>query len=651
MKNITSPLSAPLADERSQLKIVIVGHVDHGKSSLVGRIFHDTGSLPEGKVEAIQKMCDKRGMPFEYSFLMDALQAERDQGITIDTSQIWFKTAKRDYVIIDAPGHKEFLKNMISGAASSEAALLVIDAKEGVREQSKRHGYLLHLLGVQQIAVAVNKMDLVGYSEVRFKEIEREFTAYLKDIGVKPTYIIPISAREGDLITQKSENMPWYKGPSVVEALDLFAASPKLHQLALRFPVQDVYKFDERRIIAGRIEAGSLNVGDELLFSPTNKIARVASIENWPENNKDKANVATAIAGQSVGITLDEQIFVERGNLISHRKAAPMLTNIFKAKLFWLGKEPLAVGKRYKLKINTSEWMAEVKEIENVVNTDDLSHTDVQVVERGAVAEVYLKVKGLIALDDYAINSKTGRFVLLENYQPVGGGIISMKDIPDQRSEINVKSTNIHEVDYHITPQQRGYANGHKGGVLWFSGLSGSGKTTLALEVQRHLFAKGYQVYVLDGDNIRGGLNSDLAFSPKDRQENIRRVGEVAALFASAGMIVITAFISPYRSDRYKARAAAQNTFHSIYVKADVKTCESRDPKGLYKKARAGEIKDFTGISAPYEEPENPDLVLDTANISVEQGVAMLLDYIEQNLVTPVKTHSDKHSDYVAAEI
>jgi bifunctional enzyme CysN/CysC len=647
MKNNTAPLTATAPQERSQLKIVIVGHVDHGKSSLVGRIFHDTGSLPEGKVEAIQKMCDKRGMPFEYSFLMDALQAERDQGITIDTSQIWFKTAKRDYVIIDAPGHKEFLKNMISGAASSEAALLVIDAKEGVREQSKRHGYLLHLLGVQQIAVAVNKMDLVGYSELRFKEIEREFTAYLKEIGVKPTYIIPISAREGDLITEKSANMSWYKGPSVVEALDLFTSSPKLHQLDLRFPVQDVYKFDERRIIAGRIEAGSLQVGDELLFSPTNKIARVASIEAWPAND----GITEASAGQSVGITLDEQIFVERGNVISHRKNAPKLTNVFKAKLFWLGREPLTQGKRYKLKINTSEWMVELKSIEKVVNTDDLSHNDAQTVERGAVAEVTLKVRGLIALDDYTDNIRTGRFVLLENYQPVGGGIISMQGIPDQRSEVRIKSTNIHEVDYHITPTQRSFANGHKGGVLWFSGLSGSGKTTLALELQRHLFAKGYQVYVLDGDNIRGGLNSDLAFSPQDRQENIRRVGEVAALFANAGMIVITAFISPYRSDRYKARAAAQNTFHSIYVKADVNTCEGRDPKGLYKKARAGEIKDFTGISAPYEEPENPDLTIDTAGLSVEQSVALLLDYVEQNLVAPVTTHSDKLSDYVAAEI
>lgn len=631
---------------RSQLKIVIVGHVDHGKSSLVGRLFHDTGSLPDGKFEAIQKMCEKRGMPFEYSFLMDALQAERDQGITIDTSQIWFKTQKRDYVIIDAPGHKEFLKNMISGAASSEAAVLVIDAKEGVREQSKRHGYLLHLLGIRQIAVVVNKMDLVEYSESRFNEIEKEYRAYLKDIGVTPTYIIPISAREGDLIVRKSDNMPWYKGPSIVEALDLFSPSLPLTALPLRFPVQDVYKFDERRIIAGRIEAGTLKVGDSLVFSPTNKVAQVASIENWNGTPFEQVS-----AGMSVGVTLDEQIFVERGNIISHAEDAPVLTNIFRAKLFWLGRDPMIKGKRYKLKINTSEWVAEVKEIEKVINTDDLSHVDSVRIERGSVAEVVLRVKGLAALDEYSSNPKTGRFVLLEEYHPVGGGIISMEGIPNQRAVTKVKSTNIHEVDYRITPEQRSHLNGHKGGVLWFSGLSGSGKTTLAQELQRRLFMKGYQVYVLDGDNIRAGLNADLGFSPEDRCENIRRVGEVAALFANAGMIVIAAFISPYRNDRHRARAAAPNTFHSIYVKADVATCETRDPKGLYKKARAGEIQEFTGISAPYEEPENPDLVVDTAHKSIDESVALLIDYVEQNLVNPIRNVDVKVTDFVASEI
>lgn len=627
--------------EREQLKIVIVGHVDHGKSTLVGRIFHDTDSLPEGKYEAIKKMCEKRGMPFEWSFLMDSLQAERDQGITIDTTQIWFKTKKRDYVIIDAPGHKEFLKNMISGAANSDAALLIIDAKEGVKEQSKRHGYLLHLLGISQIAVAVNKMDLIDYSQEKFKQIEKEYREYLKGIGVTPTYVIPISGREGDNIVKKSESMKWYKGPSVVQALDHFKTKPELVELPLRLPVQDVYKFDERRLIVGKIESGSLKVGDELIFSPTNKTARVASIEKWSSQSSDDA-----YAGMSVAITLNEQIFVERGQVISHLKDAPQLTNVFRAKLFWLGKSPLAVGKRYLLKINTSEFQAEVKEIEQVVNTDSLKHSPSDKVEKNSVAEIILRVKGLATLDEFEKNPKMGRFVLVEDYLVVGGGIIDMKGFENQRPAYKVKSTNIYAVESKVTLQQRNITNGHKGGVLWFSGLSGSGKTTLANELQQRLFSKGYQVYVLDGDNIRRGLNADLGFTRKDRAENIRRVGEVAALFADAGFIVITAFISPYKSDRSVARAAAPNAYHSIYIKADVKTCEKRDPKGLYKKARKGEIKEFTGISAPFEEPENADLIIDTTKQTVEESIASLVDYVEQNLVKPVKELGDKKPDF-----
>lgn len=641
-----NPAAVP-AQARDQLKIVIVGHVDHGKSTLVGRLFHDTDSLPDGKYEQIQAMCKKRGMPFEWSFLMDALQAERDQGITIDTSQIWFKTEQRDYVIIDAPGHKEFLKNMISGAANSDAALLIIDAKEGVQEQSKRHGYLLHLLGIRQIAVAINKMDLVDYSEAHFRQVEKEYRDYLTSIGVTPTFVIPISGREGDCIIGASNNMPWYKGPSVVGALDAFTPTPPLLNLPLRLPVQDVYKFDERRIIAGRIESGSLKVGDEIMVSPNNKRVKIKSIEHlFPQDARDVAG-----AGMSVGITLSEQIFLERGQVISHVSDAPFLTNVFRAKLFWLGEEPLVPGKKYLLKLNTSEFQVEVREIEQVVDTGSLSRDSSTSVPRNAVAEVVFRLRGMAALDDFITNYRTGRFVILENYRIVGGGIIDLTGFANQRIDRQVKSQNIHEVDTRITTQQRSFANGHKGGVLWFSGLSGAGKTTLALELQQRLFAKGYQVYVLDGDNIRGRLNSDLGFSPEDRSENIRRVAEVAALFAEAGTIVITAFITPSQSDRQRARAASPEDFHSIYVKADVETCERRDPKGLYKKARAGEIKEFTGISAPYETPENPDLTVDTSKTSVEECVDLLVSYVEDQLVKPVKEHGNKFSDFVAAEI
>ena len=627
------------------LKIVIVGHVDHGKSTLVGRLIHDTGSLPDGKLEAIQAMCQRRGMPFEWEFLMDALKSERDQGITIDTSQIWFSTDKRKYVLIDAPGHKEFLKNMISGAAQADAALLVIDALEGVREQSRRHGYLLHLLGVPQVAVAINKMDLVGYSKERFEEVEREIRAYLAEIGVTPTHVVPISARQGDYIAAPTKEMSWYRGPTVVEALDLFQRPVPVTDLPLRFPVQDVYKFDERRIIAGRIESGRLKIGDTLLFSPSNKCAKVVSIESW----NVPAPAIAAGAGQSVGVTLDEQIFVERGEVASHADSPPIETNVFRARLFWLGKRPLKVGSRYLLKVATARHLVEVQQIEKVVDTTDLSSGEADEVPRSAVAEVVLRSRSMLALDEFRASPRTGRFVLIEDYDIVGGGIISMEGYADQRQSISVKSTNIFNVEHRVTTPARWGANGHKSGVIWLTGLSGAGKTTLSLELERQLFLKGYQVYVIDGDNVRHGLSADLAFSPEDRTENIRRVSEVSALFADAGFIVITAFISPYRSDRDRARAIRPDMFHEIYIKADLETCEQRDPKGLYKKARRGEIDVFTGITAPYEAPEKPELVIDTSENDVADSVGMLLGYVERNFaITEPKPQAGKGPEAAA---
>jgi bifunctional enzyme CysN/CysC len=615
------------AAARDLLRIVIVGHVDHGKSTLVGRIFHDTGSLPEGKLETIKAVCERRGMPFEWAFLMDALQAERDQGITIDTSQIWFKSAKRDYVIIDAPGHKEFLKNMITGAAASDAAVLVIDVHEGVKEQSRRHGYLLHLLGVRQVAVVCNKMDLVGFDEARFRAVEREYAQYLASIGVTPTYIIPASARDGDSIASRSAAMPWYQGPTVIEALDRFQPTSAPTEQALRFPIQDVYKFDDRRILAGRIESGVLRVGDRLLFSPSNQTARVASIEAW-----NAAVPMEAKAGQSVGVTLDDQLFVERGEMASHEDDAPIETDVFRAQLFWLGRDPLKVGARYKCKLATAEFPVTVQSIERVINTTDLSRRDAVEVERNEVAEVVLRARKLVALDEFRSHTRTGRFVLIDKYDAAGGGIISIEGYADQRELVTVRSTNIVKVAHGITGEARARRNGHKGGVLWFTGLSGAGKSTLAVELERRLFAKGYHVYVLDGDNVRSGLNANLGFSPEDRAENIRRVGEVAALFADAGMIVISSFISPYRSDRDRARRAAKDSFHEIYVKADLATCERRDPKGLYRRARAGEISEFTGISSPYEAPDTPELEVDTAAADVEGCIERLMEYVRRTI-------------------
>lgn len=428
--------------------------------------------------------------------------------------------------------------------------------------------------------------------------------------------------------------MPWYTGPSVLEALDRFASTPKDSELPLRFPVQDVYKFDARRIVAGRIESGSLSVGDEILFSPMNRKVKVASIEAFGAKELPQQ----AFAGQSVGITLSEQIFAERGHVISHVQDAPMLSNVLRARLFWLGDNALKVGSRYTMKLATAEYAVEVKAIERVVDTDDLAlDSGGARVEKNAVAEVLLRVRGLAALDPHDANPQTGRFVLVENFRIAGGGIIDMQGIADQRVQEEVRSTNIHPIEARINPARRAVANGHQGGVLWFTGLSGAGKTTLALELQRKLFEKGYQVFVLDGDNIRSGLCADLDFSPEGRSENIRRIGEVAALFADSGMIVITAFIAPYKKDRDRARVAAGEKFHSIFVSADVETCKQRDPKGLYEKAERGEIADFTGVNAPYEAPDNADLVVDTAQQTVEESVQQLMEYVQTQLVQPVE--------------
>jgi len=612
-----------------QLKIVIVGHVDHGKSTLVGRLFYDTGSLPEGKYEKIKAACDHRGMPFEWAFLMDGLQAERDQNITIDTAQIWFRTAKRQYVIIDAPGHKEFLKNMVTGAASAEAALLLIDANEGVQEQSRRHGFLLSLLGVQQVAVLINKMDLKGYSDKVFKSIEDEYRAFLKQLGVTPKLFIPISASKGDNVASKSSNMPWYSGPTVLEALDRFQVAAPLENRPLRFPIQDVYRFDHRRILAGRIESGKLRVGDKILFSPRNKVSTIKSIENWPHGSREEAR-----AGESVGITLTEQVFVERGQIGSPEQDAPIETDVFSAKLFWLGRQNLEVGRKIKLKLTTEEVECQIQSIEKLIDASTLAEIDAKSrrhIARNDVAEVTIRTKTPVAFDNYDRIVPTGRFVLVDHRQVCGGGVISKGEYPDRRQVLSgVKSQNIFWTTGKITRDAREQRNRHKGAIIWLTGLSGAGKSTVATELERELFQMGLHTYILDGDNIRHGLSANLGFSPEDRTENIRRVGEVAKLMMDAGTLVITAFISPYRDDRRLARSLVnEGEFVEVYVNAPLEVCEQRDSKGLYKKARAGQIANFTGVSAPYEAPEKPEVIIHTDKQTPAECVAHIIDYLK----------------------
>lgn len=621
-----------MSGDAQRLKVVFVGHVDHGKSTLIGRILHDTNSLPEGKIAAIQQACAAEGMEFEYAFLLDALLEEQAQNITIDTTQIPFRTAERDYVIIDAPGHKEFLKNMITGAASADAAVLVVAANEGVREQSRRHGYLLSLLGVRQIVVVVNKMDLVGYAEPPFREIEREYREFLGTLDLQPRCFIPAAARAGENVARRSaESLSWYTGPTLLDSLDALEGVTAPLDQPLRFCVQDVYRFDERRIIAGRIESGILRVGDQIVFAPANKASTVASIEAWSATPR-----AEAITGDAVGITLSEQIFVERGFVASHLQETPIQANRFRAEIFWLGEAPLRKEAQYTLRLATQEVKCQVVAIEQIMDSATLaiSPDEADQVSRNQVGRVTLQSRTPVVLDNHDRIPSLGRFVIIDEGRISGGGIV-VGGVYTQRSE--TKSQNIFWTEGPITARRRAVQNGHRGAVVWLTGLSGAGKSTIAQGLEAELFARGMHTYVLDGDNIRHGLNSNLGFSPADRVENIRRVSEVAKLMADAGAVAITAFISPYRADRRRARAIALESkadFIEVFVDAPLSVCEERDPKQLYKKARAGEIRDFTGIDAPYEEPEDPEIAVRTDKQTIEESVAAILEQLLPKLRT-----------------
>lgn len=426
---------------RETLNIVVVGHVDHGKSTLIGRLLYDTKSLSKGAIEKVQRISAEKGKSFEYAYLLDAFEEEQKQGITIDTTRLQFKTEQRDYVIIDAPGHVEFLKNMISGAASAEGAILMVDAAEGIKEQSKRHGYILSLLGIKKVYVAVNKMDLVDYSEERYREIENDFNEFLNPLGVYPIKYIPISAYYGENIISKSTELSWYDGKSIIDSIDALEKEPELEQKGLRFPIQDVYKFDHRRIIAGRIESGSIAVGDEITIHPSGKQTRVKTVEHWQERDRKEL----ARAGESVGITVEDEFFYNRGDFITHRESSLSTGNRFRGNVFWLGKNDLVPNKKYKLKLSTAEVECQIESITKAIDASTLEEVEnPDGIKKNDVGEVIVRTKSDIGFDLFNELESTGRFVIVDDYDISGGGIILGKE--ESRSESPAEENHIWSV-------------------------------------------------------------------------------------------------------------------------------------------------------------------------------------------------------------
>ncbi len=546
------------------LNIVIVGHVDHGKSTLLGRLYADTGSLPDGKLEKVQAICKQQGKEFEYAFLFDAFLEEQEQGITIDTARTFFMWKGRQYIIIDAPGHKEFLKNMISGAARAEAALLLIDALEGVKEQSKKHGYLLSLLGVRQFAVVVNKMDLVGYRQDVFDGIEKEYREFLGQFKAVPSQFIPVSAKLGDNIANRSAQMSWYSGPTVLETLGAFRKETARSEQPLRLPVQDVYKFDARRIVTGRIAAGRLQVGDHLVFSPSNKRANIRTVEAFnidPQPTEGQA-------GQSIGITLDEQIFVERGEIASHQEHLPLVSTAFRANLFWLGKRPLEKGRKYLLRVATKEVDCEVASIHRIIDTMDLAQQQgSNTISKNQVAELTLRTKAPVAFDLSASFEATGRFVLVDEYDIAGGGIITELVHDDQeflREE--ARRRDFAWIKGEVTVEDRAQQYGHRAAVVLITGGRHTGKSFLARKLEGRLVTDGRHAYLLDGENLRRGLDADLSEAERGQtMEMARRYGEVARLLMDTGLIVVST-TNPFGLAYREASEAIRTLVHPVPV-------------------------------------------------------------------------------------
>jgi bifunctional enzyme CysN/CysC len=614
------------------LRLATAGSVDDGKSTLIGRLLVDAKGAYDDQLAAAASASSRRGNDeLELAYLLDGLKAEREQGITIDVAYRYFSTPRRRFIIADTPGHEQYTRNMVTGASTADLAIILIDARKGITLQSKRHGFIASLLKIPHCVVAVNKMDLVDYSEEVFDTIVFEYTEYARRLDLGDLTFIPISALKGDNVVARSGNMPWYDDAPLLRHLETVYIGSDRNLIDFRFPVQLVLRPDQNhRAFAGSVASGVVHVGDEVMVLPSRRTSRVDRIVTAD------GDLAYAFARQAVSLTLTDEVDVGRGDMIVHVGNQPRLLSEIEANLVWMDEAPLDPKKTYFLKLATSQTRAVVGALHFAIDPNTLRRKPVETLSFNDIGRVTVYLYRPLPVDEYARNRATGSFVLIDpvTHQTAAAGMIISRpryeSLPDEGEGAPVSGN--------ITPHAsladlstREGAVGQRGGVVWLTGLSGAGKSTIAYALERRLIDAGRIAYVVDGDNVRHGLNRDLGFTPEDRKENIRRVAEVARMFAEAGVVAIVSLISPYRAEREGARAVVgAERFVEVFVDTGLAACEERDVKGLYKRARAGEIPAFTGVSSPYEPPTAPEIRLENDRLPIGQGVDILLAYLKE---------------------
>lgn len=609
-------------ENKSLLRFITCGSVDDGKSTLIGRLLFESKVLFEDQLSAMEadsKKYGTQGEELDLALLVDGLAAEREQGITIDVAYRFFSTDKRKFIVADTPGHEQYTRNMITGASTADAAILMVDARKGILTQTRRHSYLMALIGIRNLVVAINKMDLVDYSEGVYQDIVADYQDFAAQIGIKNITFIPMSAFKGDNITAISERMPWYQGVSLMQYLEnVEFDNERLQKTPFRLPVQWVNRPNlDFRGFAGTIASGAIRTGDAIRVQPSGRTSQVKRIVLGAND------LEQAVAGQSITLTLTDEIDISRGDVISALESPAEIADQFEVNLVWMHEEALLPGRRYLMKIGTNTVSAQISEIKHQINVNSLELLPAKTLELNAIGVCNVALDRAIAFDAYAQNQDTGGFILIDRLtnNTVGAGMLNFA---------LRRSQNIHMQHLDINKTVRAAAKNQKPCLLWFTGLSGAGKSTIANWVEKKLHIRGQHTYLLDGDNVRHGLNRDLGFTDADRVENIRRVAEVSKLMVDAGLIVLSAFISPFRAERKMARdLVTGGEFLEIFVDTPLHVAEERDVKGLYKKARAGELKNFTGIDSAYEAPQTPEIHINTS----EQGAEAAADQIIQALI------------------